>query len=517
MVSAAFNLLPSDDIELTIDEPDSHSPHVQISDLKEYDPGKTSYRIALGGLFFSTIFTIACIGAGIGTLGSLVNFILGSAFLMTPTTAMVVDSTIADLPSLGLNLLVTTCTESIGFIHSKLLQAALISEHNIQFNTNLRLIPRPRSGRSWTHPNGTFSNVIMGILLILSYVSSSLVFAQNQPGDPIIRIKLQSPALIVLGVALLLQALIAYLGMRRESIFTWSSSPFHTTAALLYHNQLIHKSGKCMHNVLHSDSFIDPCTPSILQPSVWQVSSSVRRIVIGLWCLWPACAVWSGIVIGIGKRTGQLVVGSIIGSTLGMGSWSPLPNTNTSLLVVASSFQTSIVVMAALQGPLTMALHCCELLVNLLRDEAAWRKAVEKLGAPWSKNPLLSALMNKQSVGLFVVKSVLYWMFGLSLGYGAEGLSDNALFMRPVQILYLSAALLLLAAGYTFMVTRQPSGCQPATYGHLQTLANLIDDWSPLMWWGHKGGGQICHAGTSDHPLPHVNMNTLYAGNSQDR
>jgi hypothetical protein len=61
---------------------------------------------------------------------------------------------------------------------------------------------------------------------------------------------------------------------------------------------------------------------------------------------------------------------------------------------------------------------------------------------------------------------------------------------------YLSAALLLLAAGNTYIATRQPRGCQPAAYGHLQTLADLIDDWSPVMWWGHKGDGiPICHAG----------------------
>ncbi|KAG2101819.1 uncharacterized protein F5147DRAFT_708153, partial [Suillus discolor] len=49
-----------------------------------------------------------------------------------------------------------------------------------------------------------------------------------------------------------------------------------------------------------------------------------------------------------------------------------------------------------------------------------------------------------------------------------------------------------------------------AAYGHLQTLANLIDEWSPVMWWGHKEDGiPYCHAGTSNHPLPDVEMDCV--------
>jgi hypothetical protein len=65
-----------------------------------------------------------------------------------------------------------------------------------------------------------------------------------------------------------------------------------------------------------------------------------------------------------------------------------------------------------------------------------------------------------------------------------------------VQIYNLSITLFVFACFFTFVALRRPRGPQPAAYGHLQTLANLIDEWSPEMWWGHKEDGvPYCHAG----------------------
>ena len=477
--TTAFKLLPegsTDYIELTTYSdatPNPISPHTQNNDLGLYDPGKTSYRIALGGLAFSMIFSIFCIGSGI-------------AIALSPKSVTFVkpnNAILAELPSLCLNLLVTSCTESIGFVHSKSLQAALISEHRIQFNTNLRLITGTPGG-SWTHPNGTLSNVIMATFLILSYVSSSLVFTPGKtiivpalyPGPQAVHwtIVVLSTPIITLGLTLVLQTVIVCLGLRRATILTWSSSPFHTTAALLHHNQLIHKPGKCMHSVSHSDPFINPCTPSVFQPSAWQAHSSIKRIVIALWCLGLACAVWSGVVIRVGIEYDQFSDYSGHSGMARMGSWVLLPNLDTSLVVIEplipiwGLWLTAMVVMAGLQGPLTMGLHCCELLVNLLRDEAAWRKAVEKSGMAWSSNPLFAALISWRNVGLLVTKSVLRelllplawyhsidfsmrhvdWMFGLSLTFNVQGLFHTsdiiypALIMRPVQVSMLACILM---------------------------------------------------------------------------
>lgn len=65
-----------------------------------------------------------------------------------------------------------------------------------------------------------------------------------------------------------------------------------------------------------------------------------------------------------------------------------------------------------------------------------------------------------------------------------------------LQIFYLAFALFVFALALTFVARKRPHGPQPAAYGHLQTLANLVDEWSPTMWWGHKKDGMpVSHAG----------------------
>lgn len=62
----------------------------------------------------------------------------------------------------------------------------------------------------------------------------------------------------------------------------------------------------------------------------------------------------------------------------------------------------------------------------------------------------------------------------------------------------------LLAHFGSRLANDRPKGPQPATYGHIQTLADLIDDWSETIYWGDKGvisGLDIRHAGTLHRPL----------------
>src|SRR5882762_10312029 len=55
-----------------------------------------------------------------------------------------------------------------------------------------------------------------------------------------------------------------------------------------------------------------------------------------------------------------------------------------------------------------------------------------------------------------------------------------------LQIFYLTIGLFIFAFVSTMVAIHHPRGPQPAAYGHLQTLTNLVDEWSPTMWWGHK-------------------------------
>ena len=370
-----------------------------------YNRGGTSRIIALGGLVISVLFSICSIAVGtciaIYKPHGIFNIVLAQH-----------NASETELLALTLNLIVTACTESIGFVHAKSLQYALASESRLHFNTNLRLFTAVRRKR-WTSPNGVLFNTLMAILLIMSYVSSSLVFASVQ--YPSRSTLILAPAVIMLGVTLLLQAVIAYAGVRNVQIITWSSSPFDTTAALLHNDQLAPVSGQCMRDVLESRLDLGPKTPTELQRSAWKAHPTIKATIILLWSIVPACVMWSGIVLGVGSKYGlfQNLQGE---HHKGIESWSLLPNSQTSTAYVSLALSgtwfffgwcMSLITIIVIQSALTMGLHCSEVISNVVRDETAWRRATSKGGVSLSNNPLATVFGSWPNVGLFIAKPVL--------------------------------------------------------------------------------------------------------------
>ncbi|KAG1733808.1 hypothetical protein EDB19DRAFT_1191300 [Suillus lakei] len=133
-----------------------------------YDRSLTSRRYALAGLVCSSIVSCCCIIAGavifITDPGGVVNaMFIASNGLSLQQEILVVT----------LNLIVTLCTESTGFIHNISLRSALASESRLRFNSNLRLLT---TARGWSNPNGSLLNGIMVVVLIIvSYSSASLI------------------------------------------------------------------------------------------------------------------------------------------------------------------------------------------------------------------------------------------------------------------------------------------------------------------------------------------------------
>ncbi|KZP07619.1 hypothetical protein FIBSPDRAFT_803859 [Athelia psychrophila] len=55
----------------------------------------------------------------------------------------------------------------------------------------------------------------------------------------------------------------------------------------------------------------------------------------------------------------------------------------------------------------------------------------------------------------------------------------------------------------TCIMFRRNRGAQPAAFGHIQTLVDVIDVWAPKIYWGYKASNKSTgHAGTSEWPLP---------------
>ncbi|KAG0692687.1 hypothetical protein DFH29DRAFT_1044557, partial [Suillus ampliporus] len=340
-----------------------------------YDRSLTSRRYALVGIACSTIVSCCFIIAGIANM---VYHKEGNGAVQIPLSSNLSKEILA----LMLNLMITLCTESIGFVHGISLRYALASESRLRFNSNLRLLT---ATRGWSNPNGRLLNGIMSVLLIISYNSASLVIITSWPdyfSVERILVSIAGLPLLLLGVALLLQAVIALSGMRAVKILTWSSSPFDLTAALIHHTQLTSVPFRCMRGVSELDAEGGIARPSETQPSAWRAHPSIRKVIISLWGLVVAYAGYAVLIMYISNKFDG---GMQLTPALTMKSWSFFPNDQSNSVVYYLPFSRGgwiflLLNLALVQGPITLGLHCSELIANVIRDERQWRCATRREG-----------------------------------------------------------------------------------------------------------------------------------------
>jgi hypothetical protein len=384
-----------------------------------YDRSLTSRKYALVGVACSSIFSCLCIVAGIVTLAN--NGVMGVTVINMASVDSGVNLNLQEETwALAFNLIVTLCTESTGFVHNISLRSALASESRLRFNTNLRLLT---AARGWYNPNGALLNGISAVLLIISYSSTSLLvsldYQMTNEG-----IALAGLPLFILGVALLLQVMIALSGMRAVKILTWSSSPFDLTAALVHHTQLTPATFRCMRCVSALEADGNPARPSETQPSAWHAHPSIRKVVISLWGIVAACAGWAALVMYIWTKYG--IKDNMSSDALTTQTWSFF-NTqmSTANFIMYSmpdigdiwSWILVFVNVAVVQGPLTLGLHCSELIANVIRDERQWRCAAGRKGLRTATNPVKSIFTHPICLVLFVAKPFLRESFTPSFPY----------------------------------------------------------------------------------------------------
>jgi hypothetical protein len=403
------------------------SSYLDMDPFDMYQRDALSGLVALGGVCASVLFSIICISCGIYVAhysGTIDDVALPSSWRHTSVhpdpvvyTGIVAilhteSSTKTEILSLSMNLAVTACTESIGFVHSIALKSALAAESRLQSNTNLRLLTAAR-GNPWINPNGTLFNAIMAVLLIVSYVSSTLVFIPFQ-SEVVEDSQHQwwftcifAPPVLILGIVIMLQAMIAMAGLYHTRVLTWNSSPLDITAALLHDGKLTRIPGRCMHNVLDSTLYLGPRPPLERQPSAWESHPSIKKIIIVLWCLVLGSAVWCGIV--------RILWVKWYFPTF--NSWSIYPNDHTDAIkrtnvidpnhgYSGASWLLMFVIFIVIQGGMTLGLHCSEVIANVARDEVIWRRAISETGTK-PTNPILTVFMNWPSMGLLIAKPVL--------------------------------------------------------------------------------------------------------------
>ncbi|KAL7785549.1 hypothetical protein V8C37DRAFT_412929 [Trichoderma ceciliae] len=458
--------------------------------------------------------------------------------------------------SLAINGVLTLSIDGMMFVHSVSLRWALYREGRLEYNTNIRLFTSSRlSG-----PNAWYINLVALSCLVLSYAASSVLllpmFNDSEDPQPIM---ISAPALVALGVGLAGQAIIAAwcLGDSRNSIPTWSSNPLNNTLAAIQEGNITPNVGRCMLSVHQRRRRSDQgAYPAKTQGSAFRAQRTVRLILVLLsllsildfgWCVaiivlasrWAGATLsefrfnWDITVYGEGNYGGYSVLVPL----------SPLSADTSRLMALSYSAQTVICILFvfAVQGSQTIALHCVELLVNMLRDEGVWRRAYleakggglgDAPGARLSVNSFKAAASSWENVVLFIAKAVLHWVIGQSILLSIVATYDMSgshleytvtLEMVGCRLLIFAVMAILMAFFAAYMALRRFRGCQPATLGHLQTLADLIDDWRTdedgRLWWGGKNelsehDDQVRHAGTSADKtvLAPISTTARYAG-----
>ncbi|KAG8875651.1 hypothetical protein FRB97_004835 [Tulasnella sp. 331] len=398
--------------------------------------------------------------------------------------------------SLLFTILVTVCTEATGYVHGMTLKWGLADECRLTFNANLRLFSPSGSAFSM---NGPVVNALYGITMVFAYAASSSLLLRATKLNTDLGLSIISfIPLLVLGLTLVIQATLGLVAFYHTPVLTWSSSPLDVTSALVSHGRIRRRPKRCMRSILGIyDPTDDPIRPSPRQPSPWASHKLVARVV---YLVWSIALLW--LVIG-GSIVWERGVSFVSGEWIYWdGGVPPGPLLLQSLLI------------GVLQSVVTIGVHCCELVTTLARDEGIWRKASSGKGAEPGGNPLKVLFGGWQSMGLLVAKPLVHWIFGLAVSLEAgEGFKIAAQYM-----LVLGCCMIIVAIFITVIAIRRPSGPQPAAYGHIQTLADLVDEWSTkTMYWGHKGDlGEgpwpVCHAGTTgEGVLPPVKMEEVYA------
>ena len=482
-------------------------------------------KICISSLYISALVGILCLAIGAGFYHEAQSDTAGWIPLRMPTA-------LKEITPLLINIAVAALTESTGFIHTTALRWAL--GERLIFNTNLRLFSCVPGCLAF----GAISNFFNAGFLALSYCATSLIMSGLPPtevcGHAGLLVTNCSPyvayfspgALIALGIGLGGNAAITTWQLRSIDIPTWSSSPLDIAWASLSTCQRGREEHRCMASVHDSINISTPMKPKLHQRHVWSAHRQVRSVFIYLWTLVILVLAWCGAIIA-SINTYSRKCSDDSSSRCGVfsgSSWSLLPDTEgaTSLVQINTvdkendsnssnenlGYFLAFVLVLGFQSVLTMGLHCAELLVNLSRDEDTWREAYTTKGyAP--KSALFTMLSSWKSALLLALKPIVHWVFGLGMTFYYGG----GVFMRPPQLLYLSFTIITLATLGTAVCFIRPKGPQPATFGHIQTLINLIDVWSEHMYWGHKGKGTagICHAGTADVKLEQIILTEDYA------
>ena len=529
--------------------------------LPSYDKGHITGWLALSGLTLVWICGLVCIAIASSLFARQRPYTAVGQTALLPAGSVIIGNQ-GELYAFLVTAIVTMCTEGTGFVHDICLRWDLFREGRLRWTTNLRLLSTSRV----THATRTPSNLLYFSTLALAYTASSQIFVPtafsasdmgNLEGyELLLGTSASGAALMILGICFFLQAAIVtwiYLASRRH-IKTWSSNTLTILLACMSsdsamasasdnpkYSSVVSTATRVSHDhILEHQLGPPPCSqPYNRQASLFATRKiAIRRTLCVISALPVLVLIWAAIVLNAWKRSeapssfdsfasGPTKLNQTLQHMMSTDSDTfpaiqPFsvqndPGSGSSLINAGTTIFVCLIIVFCLQVYLTFALHCAEVLINSARDQRFWEKAARRMdskerGAPLNMNVVVSFFANPSNVILLLAKVVAHWLFNQSLlpivlfsnSYDIANWQCilTQICYYGVPTLVLAAVALVLTGIAWYEACRSPKGPQPSTYGHLQTLMELVDEWGSgeRLYWGDKGvtsDGLLRRAGTS--------------------
>ena len=524
--------------------------------LPSYDKGHITRWLALFGLTLVWICGVVCIAIASSLFARQRPYTAVGQTAQLPAGSVAIGNQ-AEVYAFLVTALVTICTESTGFVHDISLRWDLFREGRLRWTTNLRLLSTSRV----TPATRTPSNILYFFTLALAYTASSQIFVPTAfsatymaqiDGSQSLELgtSASGAALMVLGICFVVQAAIVtwiYVASMRH-IKTWSSNSLTILLACMSsdsamasasngpkYSSLASTANRISHGVVeHQLGPPPPSYPCNRQASLFATRKVTLRRALYVISVLPVFIIsWAAIVLNAWKRTGTAIslsefagdhakLSTVLSNSQYYPAIQPFPIQNDpgpapSLIKAGTAIFVCLILVFCIQVYLTFALHCAEVLINTARDQRQWEKAAQRgnskaRGAPLNRNVVASLLASPPNVLLLAAKMVAHWLFNQSLlpvvifsnSYDNANwqciLTQISLFGVPTLFLAGVATVLAIVAWYE--ACRSPRGPQPSTYGHLQTLTELVNEWGngERLYWGDKGvtsDALLRRAGTS--------------------
>ncbi|KAJ3804927.1 hypothetical protein F5876DRAFT_52663, partial [Lentinula aff. lateritia] len=375
---------------------------------------------------------------------------------------------------------------SIGIAHETALKWTLAREEDrfkagcirLEFNSNFRFLAHSYSTWSAT---GLPATTYMATSLALTYASSSMVLLELEDSSSGYNTVISFISIIILGVSILSQSVIAGIAILMTDIPepSWNQSPITTAHILASCGLLQRQKGRCMLGLAHQFSRTRPKKPAEVQISAWNSHQQFSQFVQYILMLVTSGFYW-----------GLVIKGMIMSGVLGSQQGTSVLNFKWSGEAPVSGILWGLAILVGFQGGIvTTALTCTETLVSLDYDEKLWREATSKRGTDPSPSFLKKYIISWQPTAILLDDPFFHWLFGLAVGFSA----DTDFHVRPLPVRVFGLLIIFSATlGVDVPAFRKrPRPLCPKTYGHLQTLVDLVDEWSNTigeekLYWGHN-------------------------------